>query len=85
MSDIADLLDEMDDQKTREAILARDADLLECMVQGKELFDQGHKSAKEWFEKPAKYLKSKTARHFYRSMLKWNSLKWWDNLKKLER
>jgi putative hydrolase of HD superfamily len=83
--DVEKALNEMDEQMTREAIVARDADLLECMLQGKEYYDRGNKAAKEFFGKPAKLLRTKTAKKLYRKMLGWSSLKWWDQLKKLER
>lgn len=63
------------------SIIARDADLLECLIQGKEYYDMGHTQAKEWFQKTAKYLKTKSAKELYKLIPDWDSSEWRKGLK----
>ena len=51
-----------DEQDSPEAIVARDADILECLVQAKEYLDNGHLPAKMFFQKAPDHLKTKTAK-----------------------
>ena len=52
---------EYDTQKTDESLVARDADILECLIQAKEYFDQGNKQTEKFFQKAPDYLKTKSA------------------------
>jgi putative hydrolase of HD superfamily len=72
-------------QKTKASIVARDADLLECMIQGKEYADQGPKRALDWMNRPAHLLKTKSAKALYRRMKSWKSDSWWTHLVTLAR
>ncbi len=72
-------------QKSRAAVVARDADLLECMIQGKEYADQGRSKAIEWMTRPAHLLKTKSAKALARRLKGWKSDRWWDQLVTLAR
>lgn len=74
-----------DSQKTKEAIVARDADILECLIQAKEYLDHGHAEAKKFFRIAPSHLKTKTARQLWASMKKWHSGDWWMKVVKFER
>lgn len=73
---------EFHDQKTLEAKVARDADLLETMLQAKEYFDLGYKAAYRWLENGSTYLKTRTAKNLFQAMKKTQFTDWWDTLNK---
>lgn len=79
------LRQEYETQKTKESILARDADILECLLQAKEYYDSGYTKAKKFFQKAPSYLKTKTARRFWRQIRRWDSSQWWESVVKFER
>lgn len=79
------LRDEYDDQKSREAIIARDADILECLIQAKEYYDHGYLGAKLFFAKAPGFLKTKSAQNVWREVKRWHSSHWWQEIVKFER
>ncbi len=72
-------------QQTKEGIVARDSDILECLLQAKEYFEQGYPGAKKFFQKAPQYLKTKTAKKLWRQMKTWDSASWWQGVVKFER
>lgn len=72
-------------QLTREAVVSRDADILECLIQAKEYMDNGYPVAKTFFKRAPDYLKTKTAKALWKQALKWDSHSWWQNVVKFER
>lgn len=68
------------EQKTKDSHSARDADLLETMMQAKEYVDTGYPAAKRWLENGSKYLKTKTAKALFLKLKKTSSTAWWDHL-----
>ena len=76
---------EYDEQVTKESIVARDADILECLLQAKEYYEEGHTKAKKFFQKAPDHLKTKTAKMFWRNIRNWDSSKWWEDVVKFER
>ncbi len=79
------LRDEYDRQETAESQVARDADILECLVQAKEYLDAGSQEAEHFFERAPEYLKTATAKKLWERMLSWDSSAWWQNIVKFER
>ena len=77
--------DEYDQQKSKESVVARDADILECLLQAKEYYDSGYKGAKKFFKKAPEFLKTPTAKKMWQQILKWDSSLWWENVVKFER
>ncbi|MDP8212450.1 MAG: HD domain-containing protein [Candidatus Zapsychrus exili] len=77
--------DDYDAQKTNESIVARDADILECLLQAKEYYDSGHKKAEKFFKKAPDYLETKTAKKLWKTIKKWDSSRWWEDVVKFER
>ncbi|MFH1460042.1 MAG: HD domain-containing protein [Candidatus Omnitrophota bacterium] len=73
------------EQKTKESIIARDADILECLVQAKEYLDQGFPQAKLFFKKAPKFLKTKGAKNLWRNLKAWDSSTWWQKITKFKR
>lgn len=74
-----------DAQSSPESIVARDADILECLLQAKEYLDNGYPVAKTFFKCAPGFLKTKTARTLWRTALKWDSHQWWQKIVKFER
>ena len=72
-------------QVSRESIIARDADILECLIQAKEYVDLGHPVARTFFKRAPDYLKSVTAKKLWQKALSWDSHEWWQNVVKFER
>lgn len=76
---------EYDKQQTKASVVARDADILECLLQAKEYYDNGHLKARKFFERAPDFLKTKTARAMWREIKKWDSCAWWESIVKFER
>ncbi len=76
---------EYDNQSSKEGVVARDADILECLMQAKEYYDRGHLGAKHFFKKAPSFLKTKAAKNAWKEMQKWDSHQWWQNVVKFER
>lgn len=75
------LYKEMEKMKTKEAIIVKDADLLECAIQAKEYLDIGYKDAQDWIYNVEKGLKTKSAKEILKIVKKMDSNEWWHGLK----
>ncbi|MDD3088469.1 MAG: HD domain-containing protein, partial [Candidatus Omnitrophica bacterium] len=84
-NDLKTFRSEHDAQRTKESLVARDADILECLVQAKEYADLGYKSAKKFFRKAPSHLKTKSAKKLWNDTSSWDSSTWWEKLSKFER
>ncbi len=72
-------------QKTKESIIARDADILECLIQAKEYNDYGYREASKFMKKAPRHLKTKSAKKLW-SWAKANDLNnWWFKLSDFKR
>lgn len=56
------IFNEMDGMKTKEAIVAKDADRLETIIQAKEYSDMGFKGCDNWVEKNSMNLQTESAK-----------------------
>jgi len=72
-------------QKTKEAIVARDADILECLLQAKEYYDSGYLKARKFFKTAPDHLKTKSAKKCWNQIKNWDSGRWWEEVVKFER
>ena len=72
-------------QNSKEAIIARDADLLECSLQAKEYIDIGHKDAQNWIDNTWKIIKLDSSKKILKMIETTNSQSWYKKLKKIER
>jgi putative hydrolase of HD superfamily len=77
--------EDYDRQLSRESIVARDADILECLIQAKEYVDLGFPVARTFFKRAPAHLKTVTAQKLWRQALSWHSHAWWQNVVKFER
>lgn len=76
-SDIVDTLTEFAGKKTKEALLAKDADQLEWLLSLKEEVDIGNKRAETWIPSAVKRLKTKIAKELAETIITTNSDDWW--------
>lgn len=76
-SDLSEIIDEYKKNKTREAILAHDADQLEFLLSLKEQMDIGNKRADTWIRPVIKRLKTKSAAAIAKKIISTNSDEWW--------
>ncbi|HPN72696.1 MAG TPA: HD domain-containing protein [Candidatus Omnitrophota bacterium] len=74
-----------DAQVTPASLVARDADILECLIQAKEFYDMGYVKTKKFFTAAPRHLKTKSAKRLWKKALKWDSSAWWKDLGKFER
>ena len=74
---------EFNERKTKEAIVAKDADLLECAVQSKEYLDLGVKSMTDWITNVENALKTESAKRLLKEIKATSQDEWWHGLKKL--
>jgi len=74
-----------DQQRSKESLVARDADILECLLQAKEYFAFGHKEARHFLRQAPSHLKTKSAKKLWAQMRAWDSSQWWREVVKFER
>lgn len=83
-NEIVSLITEMSERKTKEAIIARDADMLELLFQAKEYADIGHTGCLSWIENNGKLIKTESAKKLLAQMQKINATSWWKGLENLK-
>jgi len=83
--ELKELFEDFQTHKSKEGVVAKDADLLECAVTAKEYIEIGYKDAQNWIDNVEKYLKTKSAKEFLEIMKKTGSDSWWQGLKKTAR
>jgi putative hydrolase of HD superfamily len=76
-NDIKSAIDEFNEKKTRESLLAHDADQLSLILQLKECGDLGNKYSEEWIQYAMKRLHTDTAKRVARSIVETDSSHWW--------
>lgn len=84
-SEMKDLREEYDNQETLESLIARDADILECLIQAKEYTDLGFRNAEKFFKKAPDHLRTDSARRLWNKAAGWDSNAWWERLSQFER
>lgn len=75
-SEIIALFDELEEKKTKESIIARDADILDQIILQQEYFSNDKKNRKIWQVFSKKYIKTKSAKKIAKSIEKTNPLQW---------
>ncbi|CAM5300549.1 HD domain-containing protein [Kitasatospora aureofaciens] len=75
-SAVRDVIAEYEGKETVEAICARDADKLECLIQGVEYRAQGYVNAQRWIDNSRGRLTTKTANALADEILATDSLDW---------
>ncbi|MFE7591963.1 HD family hydrolase [Kitasatospora sp. NPDC057512] len=75
-STIRDLVAEYEAKESLEAVCARDADKLECLIQGVEYKAQGYANAQRWIDNSRGRLTTRTANDLADAVLATDSLDW---------
>ncbi|MCY0930774.1 HD domain-containing protein [Streptomyces sp. H27-H1] len=75
-STIRELVAEYEGKESAEAICARDADKLECMLQGIEYKAQGYEAAQRWIENSRARLTTETGQRLAEELLGQGTLDW---------
>ncbi len=71
------LLNEFNEQRTLESLLAHDADQLALILDLKPVDESGYEPVREWLTAARGRLKTDTGRRLARSILEGNSSRWW--------
>ena len=72
-------------QKTKESIIARDADILECLIQAKEYYTHGHNEATKIMKKAPAFLRKKSALSLWKLAKGKDINNWWFKLSGFKR
>jgi len=80
---ISTLWDEVENQKTKAGIIAKDADLIEMVVTALELKKKYGVTIDNWIENTKKRLKTESAKQLLIQLISMNPHGWWQGLKKL--
>lgn len=72
-------------QKTKASIIARDADILECLIQAREYQQHGFKEAEKFMKKAPSFLRTKSARKLWKLAQEQNLNDWWEALTEFKR
>jgi putative hydrolase of HD superfamily len=83
--EIQQLFKEWKEQKTKEAIVARDADLLEGAIQAKFYLTQGNKLLDIWIKHFGSKLKTKSAKKIFRKIVKAKIDEWWKEIPEIKK
>jgi len=73
---------ELQNQRTKEAVIARDADHLECLVRAREYQETGYKEVKDWIANSRKRLRTASAKRLARACIAARPQEWWEGLKR---
>ncbi|MEU9596985.1 HD domain-containing protein [Streptomyces sp. H23] len=73
---VTDLIGEYEARESPEAVCARDADKLECMIQGIEYRAQGHENAQRWIDNSRGRIVTKSGQALADAVLETGSLDW---------
>jgi putative hydrolases of HD superfamily len=76
---ISGAVSEYEAGETLEAVCARDADKLECLLQAREYQDQGHQNLRPWIDSSLASFHTATAKQLAGEALTQNSLEWLGN------
>ncbi len=78
------IIDEYEDRKSRESLIAKDADILEFLFSLKEQYDIGNERAKSWIPNVIKRLRTEEGKALGGKIIKTDSDRWWFNDKEDE-
>lgn len=88
----ADIRDELSDvrseyaaQETAESIVARDSDILECLVQAREYHEQGHNNASLFMKNAPIHLRTASAKQLWKLAQNMDVNSWWSRFDTFER
>ncbi len=80
-SEIGNVLKELTEQESKESVVAKDADLLECAMQAREYQVQGYEAAVDWIMRVKGKLKTESAKKLLSLLEDSDPNEWWKRLK----
>ena len=75
--ELLEIIHEYEERKTKESIIAKDADQIEWIVSLKEYMDVGNTRAATWIPSAIKRLKTDSAKALAKKIMTTNSDEWW--------
>lgn len=82
---MSSIFQELKDQKTKEAIVARDADYLDLAIQSKYYADDGNKKALLYLESAGADLKTESARNIFTVIKETGIEEWWMEMEEIKK
>jgi putative hydrolase of HD superfamily len=79
--EIADVLGELTNQESKESMVAKDADILECAMQAREYQVQGYDAAVDWLDRANDRLKCESSKKLLSILKHSDPNEWWKKLK----
>ncbi len=79
--EIADVLSELTNQESKESIVAKDADMLECAMQAREYQTQGYGDAIDWVMRAKDNLRCESSKKLLSIIEHSDPNEWWKKLK----
>jgi len=83
--EMSDLREEYRSQESEESIVARDSDILECLIQAKEYLEHGHSSAALFMEKAPEHLRTESAKTLWELARSMDVNEWWSKISSFTR
>lgn len=77
------MFDEYDERRTKEGIIAQDADWLETAISAREFLAEGFKSCQKWIENVRVALETDSAKKLLTTIEQTEPTDWWHGLKKM--
>jgi putative hydrolase of HD superfamily len=79
--EISDVLGELTNQESKESVVAKDADILECAMQAREYQVQGYETAVDWLDRADDRLKCESSKKLLSILKQSDPNEWWKKLK----
>jgi putative hydrolase of HD superfamily len=79
--EISYALGELTDQESKESVVAKDADILECAMQAREYQVQGYEAAVDWLDRADDRLKCESSKKLLAILKHSDPGEWWKKLK----
>jgi putative hydrolase of HD superfamily len=83
--ELSDMREEYRAQESAESIVARDSDILECLIQAKEYYEHGHRSAALFMEKAPEHLRTESAKRLWKLARSMDINEWWSKISSFTR
>jgi putative hydrolases of HD superfamily len=78
---VVSFFQELEEETSPEARIARDADILECLIQAREYQALGHRDVSDWIVNARAALKTESAKRIAAACLETEPREWWEGLK----
>jgi putative hydrolase of HD superfamily len=84
-TELDDLRGEYREQTSPESVIARDADILECLIQAREYYEHGRKEALKFTREAPQFLKTESAKALWKLAEATPLNEWWERLSDFKR